>query len=341
MTYQTGAAVDLEDLLSQLDTFAVTTHGGWLRGYPSNPQTTDGWFELHKGSLSFSAKYPVGAQSPPQHMSVHHADGYIGTTTAPGAHTNDSGNGYNATTTGHTNSNLNGERCVSEIGNGPYPSYSFFADDTATHDYIHVVVETSTGVFRHLNFGRLVKFGDNWVGGEYVCGHYQTQTLGATALHTNHVMLLDGLAVSSASRLRASTVRIASGLANQSPAIWGVSMASSSLLTDTAGAVRRQIHGGFRSGMDIRGFGMVVGNGGSGLVGLNRISAYYRDPNNARVQLMGYMPDIAVINNRNFEPGQSVIQGGDTWFVFPMASRTLAVVAGASQFFGIAYRQVL
>ena len=336
MTYETGTATDLEDLLSKLDTFATTTHGGWTAGYSPNPNTTNGWFELHKGSLSFSAKYPVGET--PTAMSCHQASAYVNTSTAPGGHTGDSGNGYNTGDTGHTNANLLTERCVRDIGNGPFPSYHFFADDTSPNDYIHVVVEPTTNMFRHFGFGILTRFGDNWTGGEYVYGHYHDTATNAPATDTGHNCLLDGVGTTV---LRSATVRIG-GLLNIGSAVWGVSnpTASASLLTDTASNARQQIHGGFRAGIEARGFGTPIGNGSSGVVPLYSISAYYRDPNNARVQLLGYMPDVRGVNVLNFTPAQEVTIGVDDWVIFPFSIRTTAAVANRSLYSGIAYRKV-
>lgn len=338
MTYENGTAVDLEDLLSKIDTFATTTHGGWTAGYSPNPNTTNGWFELHKGSLSASFKYVPGGGG--LHLSCHQASGYINTSTAPGEHTADSGNGYNGTSTGHSEANLLSERCVRDLGDGIFPSYHLFADDV-DQDYIHVVVEATTGMFRHFGFGLLDKFGDNWTGGEYLYGHYHDIATTAIATDPNHQTLLDALG-GSGDVIRAGTVRIASGLANQGAAVWGVSaaLASASLLTDSASNVRRQIHGGYRAGIEARGFGNVIGNSSSGVVPLYSIPAYYRDPNNARVYLLGYMPDIRAFNTRNFEPGEEVTVGSDTWVMFPVSIKTTASVAYRSLYSGIAYRKV-
>jgi len=336
MTYATGTAINLEDLLSKLSTFATTTHGGWTEGYLN---TTNGWFELHKGSLSVSFKYTKTGT--PTVLSVHQASGFISAGTAPGAHTADSGNGYNAGATGHTNANLETERCVRDIGNGPFPSYFFFADDV-DNDYIHVVVEVSTNIYRHFGFGALDKFGNNWVGGEYAYGHYQVSSTSATQTDVSTQTLLDALGGSS-DRLRCGTVRIASGLANQGAAVWGASasLASASLLDDTAGNVRRQIHGGFRGGPLARGFGNVAGSFASGAIPLQSIDAWYRDPSNARVYLLGFMPDVRAVNIRNFEPKQEVTIGSDTWTMFPLSIKSAAAVAGRSLNSGIAYRKVV
>lgn len=336
MTYETGTATDLEDLLSKLSTFATTTHGGWTEGYLN---TTNGWLELHKGNLSASFKWTKSAT--PTVISVHQATAFVSAGTAPGKHTADSGNGYNDIDTGHSNANLETERCVRDIGNGPYPSYHFFADDT-DNDYIHAVIEVSTGTYRHFGFGIIDKFGDNWVGGEYAYGHYQDSVTSALATDVNTQVLLDGLGNTTAERLRAATIRIASGLANQGAAVWGVSaaLASASLLNDTAGNVRRQIHGGFRAGMAARGFGNPVGTFSSGAIPLYSIEAYYKDPNNARVYLLGHLPDVRGCNIHNFEPAQEVTIGSDVWLFFPLSIRTTALVTGRSQYAGIAYRKV-
>jgi len=332
MTYATGTATDLEDLLSKISTFAVTTHGGWTQGYLN---TTNGWFELHKGSLSVSFKWTkTGA---PTTLSVHQATGFISSGTAPGAHTADSGNGYNTGTTGHTNANLLTERCVSDIGNGPYPSYHLFGGS----DYIHCVIEVTTGTYRHFGWGTLTKFGDNWVGGEYAYGHYNDQATNATPVDANTQTLLDAIGASS-DRLRCGTVRIASGLANQGAAVWGVSCSATSanLLTDTAGNVRRTIHGGFRGGMAARGFVDSIGNFSSGAIGLASIDVFYRDPNNNRVYMLGYMADVRSVNIKNIDPAQEITIGSDVWKFFPLSIKTTAAVIGRTGNSGIAYRKV-
>lgn len=338
MTYETGTATDLEDLLSKLDTFAQTTHGGWSSVYSPNPDTTNRWFELKKGSLSFSMRYPSGI-GVGDAVSIHQATGSSSSGTAPGAHTNDSGNGYNVGT-GGTTGNFETERCVHQIGNGPFPSYHFFADDV-DEDYIHVVVECETNRFRHFGFGTLSKFGDGWTGGEYVYGHFHDDSTNATTLDGNTQVLLDSRGTTG-ERRKAATLRIASGLPNQGAAVWGVfiPIASASILDDTAGNIRQQIHGGYRSGIIARGFGSQIGTGSLGYVGLQPIEAYYQDPSNPRVYLLGSLADVRAVNVRNFEPGQEITIGSDTWVIFPVSIRTTASVANRSEFSGIAYRKV-
>jgi len=338
MTFATGSATDLEDLLSKLDTFAQTTHGGWTSIYSPNPDTTNRWFELKKGSLSFSMRYPASIGTN-DNVSVHHATGSSSSATAPGAHTADSGNGYNVGT-GGTSADFLTERCVSQMGNGPFPSYYFFADGTSPKDYIHCVVETTTGRFRHFGFGTLNKFGDNWVGGEYVYGHIQDQGTNVAPTDPTTQTLLDGLG-GTAELNTCATVRITSGFPNQGAAVWGCTNAIATQLTDTAGNVRRQLHASYRAGMEPQGFGSVVGSGSDGYVGGHKISCFYRDPNNVRAYLMGYMDDVRAVPIRNFEPGESIAIGSETWRIFPQSIKTTANVASRSLFSGIMYRQIV
>lgn len=346
MAYQTGTATDLEDLLSKLHTFATgapssTIIGGWTSIYASNPDTTNRWFELSKaigGGCSFSIRYPSGIGTGDT-ISVHHATAPATSGTAPGAHTNDSGNGYNVGT-GGTSANFDDERCVHQIGNGPFPSYHFFGD-TTTGDYIHVVVETTTGTYRHFGMGALDKFGDNWVGGSYVYGQMMQSGTTRTYVDTSHTCLLDGISTSSR-RSHAATIRLTSGLPNQGAIEWGVcnATASASLLTDTAGNARAQIHGTWRTGWEANAWGNVVGSGSSGIVGGYSVGAYYRDPTLRRAYLLGYMADVRAVNNRNFEPGVEVTIGADTWIVFPLSIRTEANVDFRSTYGGIMYKKV-
>lgn len=338
MAYETGTALDVPDLLTKLDTFA--TANGWTTGYATNPDTTDGHFALSKGSVFWSIKFPTGAQAPATTISCHQATAFS-SGSAPGAQTGDSGNGYNATNTGHTNGNLDGERCVLDIGNGPYPSYHFFHENTSTHDHIYVVVEATPGMFRHFGAGKLVKFGDNWVGGEFVYGHNLNST-GSGAIFTSSTngCFLDGLETG---ELFASTVRIASGLPNQGAAVWGVSVreAAATLQTDTAGNIRQQIHGGYRVGPEVRGYGSPVGNTSAGFVPMSSITAYYRDPNNRRVVLLGHMPNVRQLGIRNFTPGVEISIGAETWITFPFSIKSVAAVQYKSAYAGVAYRKVV
>ena len=92
--------------------------------------------------------------------------------------------------------------------------------------------------------------------------------------------------------------------------------------------------------MEPQGFGNVVGFGSDGFVGGYKISCFYRDPSNIRAYLLGYMDDVRAINVRNFEPGESIVIGSETWRIFPVSIKTTANVASRSLYSGIMYRQI-
>jgi hypothetical protein len=48
---------------------------------------------------------------------------------------------------------------------GPYTGHYFFTDGTC----VHAVMEVASGVFNHMSFGKVAKFG-TWTGGEYLTG---------------------------------------------------------------------------------------------------------------------------------------------------------------------------
>ncbi len=343
MTYQTGTAANFQVLIGLLGDFGTTVHGGWAEGYSPSPNITDGWFELSKGTLSFSLKFAVGANAPVKDVSIHHATAFAGVLFAPGAHTDDSGIGFNAGSTGHTNAQLAAARGVTDIGRGPYTFY-FFADDTSPNDYIHCVIETADDGYRHFGFGNLVagdaqNFGSNWVGGEYVYGHLQGSGTAATAVDVAHTTLLDGIG-DATNFGHSATISIRAGLANQGTSTWAVVTAHTSPGNDTGGKPRQRVHGGFRAGMDARGFANMIGSITTGWIPSYSIAAYYKDPSNARVYLLGYMPDVRALNIGEFSAAQEVSIGSDTWIMFPMANKTNAAVDFRTLNSGIMYRKV-
>jgi len=334
MTYQTGSATDLVDLLSKLSTFATTTHGGWSQGYLN---VANGWLELSKGNLSVSFKWNPSTKGS---LSVHHATAFVSTGTAPGKHTGDSNIGYNTTDTGHSDANLISERCVNAIGDGPFVSYHFFADDT-TNDYIHVVVEAEPTIFRHFGFGTLDKVGDNWTGGEYVYGHNKVQTTNSSATtfsSTANAFLIDDCGVNDLG----ATVR-ATGLPNQAAGskfvlMYSASSAASS--SDQDGDPHSSGMGTARGGMMGYAFNAMAAGTGSLHVPLIPIHAFYKDYTNKHVYLMGTQPDVFLCNVENLTAGTEFTIGSDTYIAFPAAQKTDQVTLNRTYFGGYAYKKV-
>lgn len=343
MAYATGSATSLGDLLSKLSTFATTTDGNWVEDELDDGVTTAsrGIFALHHSTytdLYISMKWVANA---PGNLSIHHALGYTGGT-LPGLHTDDSGNGYNNAF--GSDANLDDERCVNTIGDGPFESYHFFSDAAGT--YIHVVVETETEVFRHFGFGQLEKFND-WTGGGYCYGHYQEVSTNSQPVDTGTWLMLDGIqgAVNATSR-RSATIH-AEGLPHQGASEkWlqhsgGVTANSSKAnWVDTAGNDKQISFGGMRGGPIAWLYGNWTGDISTGHVPMYPQAIFTYDYTNDFGYFLGSMPDVRGIDMFSFSPGQEVTVGSETWILFPQSRKTTDLVLNRTWYAGVAYKKV-
>ena len=259
MAFQTGSATDLDDLINQLDTFAAAN--GWT---VDEKNLVTGIFALSKNTVFVSFRWDAAGTI--NNLSMHQALAWS-SSTEPGDHTDDSGNGYNSTTA-HTDSLLEGERCVHDLGDGPFPSYYFFEKD-ASPAYLYIVVETSTDVFRHFGMGEIDKFAD-WdtaSGGEFAYGQFKSSN---TAISTSDTALLDGLFgdTSSNNERRAATIHMedwpGQGASEKWGQIWGNRAVADP--DDSAGEDKPKVQGGFRSGPIARHFGWLAAGSTSGLI---------------------------------------------------------------------------
>jgi len=335
MAFETGQATDIPDLIAKLSTFLQAN--GWTEDQRDN---TARRFAFHKNTIYWSGRWGSDTANI---MSLHQALGYTGGN-APGNHPNDSGQGYNASST-QTRANLLTERHVDFVGTGPYPNYWFFEKD-ASPAYIHVVVEISTGLFVHFGAGELSKFGD-WTGGEYLYGHYHPSS-NNNELQTDSCFLLDGFAnsISGTDEDRVPTLHV-EGLEGQpGSGRWGIVWArDTSLGLDTAGVARVFVQGGFRAGPIASDFGFFAGSPTTGLlpgypIALFHVNGDVGVGNGAKARLLGYQADVRGVNIRHFSPAQVVPYGGDDWYVFPSSLRDINVVSRASGYQGIAYKRV-
>lgn len=328
MAYETGTATDLANLLGKLLTFA--TANGWTQ---DEFDTVNGKIAFHKNNIYISGRWNVAT---PLVLSIHQALGYTGGN-EPGTHPNDSGNGYN-TTSDHTNTLLDNERSVPNIGDGSFPSYYFFEDD----NYLHVVVEISSNVFRHLHFGEIDKYSD-WTGGEYCCAQYQWV---AGPIDFRNNCCFDGLFEDTGgdNKRRASTIHI-EGMPNQDAAskwgqIWGYHDSAATIPDDTAGEAKISCQGGFRGGPIARMFAWIPSGSTSGMISMVQIGLWYVDISTSFVYLLGYLPDVRFLNIRNFAPKQEITIGSDVWVIFPLSEKTTSAGVNTTYYSGIAYKKV-
>lgn len=325
MAYETGSSTDLADLLGDISTFL--TANGWTEDWLD---TGAGRYGFSKNSVYVTGRWVVGD---PVHLTINQALGFVNTSTDPGKHTDDSGNGYDGAV--DSNSNYDNERCVLNIGDGPF-TYWFFEKDSGPA-YFHCVVEISSGVFRHFGWGELDKIG-TWTGGEYAYGHYGAQN---TPTSANSTFLLDGGAGTTNSD-SCATVHAEGLPAQDGSSKWLNCWGSSSVApTDEAGNPKQWCSGGFRSGPLAKNLGATDGaSASSGLVAGYPLAQFYVDATNSRVYQIGYVADVRAVNVANFSNGQEVTIGSDDWLLFPLSSKTTAVDNNSTRNLGVMYKKV-
>lgn len=336
MAYSTGSATDWDDFIGKLSSFV--TDNGWINetaGDSGTPAADTQCYSKNNVVVAFSWA------STPNNIAVYQSLAYVDGA-EPNLFTDDSGNG---TASPHNDSYIDNERHIDDVGDGPFPSYHFFEND-ASPAYVHIVLQISTGIYRHFGFGELDKFGD-WdtaSGGEYVYGHYMGSTSG---ISTSVTMLLDGGTGGSnpySIRQYAATMHM-EGWVNQ-PAggkwalVWGITLAideASDIADDTAGVERISVVGGYRANTAAPAFGWQSAGTTSGLIPMYPIMCLYYDWNTKFVYVIGWQKDVRGVNIENFAPGDSISIAGDDWTMFPSVQKG---ESGTTYFQGIAYKKV-
>ena len=323
MAYESSTYSSLDDLMTKLFTFAVTTLGTWTQDQLNT--TTDEAALHHTAGANIYVSFDWGSGNS---IGIHQALGYTGGN-SPGAHPNDSGNGD---TGGNT------ERRVANVATSG--TYYFFSNFGATADFIYVVLESS-GIFRHFGFGELIKCGD-WTGGAFAYGHEWDQ--GATLIDepgsSSHAFLLDGVGSVAAEQ---ATVHMEGFQDAPASCKWGV-VGNKNITpgNDTAGNGRYRVQGGARGGPYVEAFLAFNPSLGAGLVPGIPIAlfAINTTPTPDRAYFMGYMPDCRMAQISAFTAGQELTIGSETWKVFPaVRKQRLQVNTEESWNMGVMYRK--
>lgn len=220
---------------------------------------------------------------------------------------------------------------------GPFPNLYMFSNSAG--DYIHIVLEWSTGKFRHMTFGNLTKFG-TWPGGggSYYCGSVWTQSgLGTT----------QGVFISFPNST-SSTVpfdNAATGLGNGWCWTVNYSNGTDSWIAnenDTiVGAVqRRKAVGSTRGGFGHM-FKDIQESLYTGLIPLAPIMVGAVNQANTpdTVAWIGQVPDMRLVNVTHLAPAQEFSIGSDTWKCFPMAAKNGLAGQENSGAAGFAYKK--
>lgn len=338
MSETTGSATDFEDLMTKFLTWAALQ--GWTINLSVSTVASGRQSALSKSTCFTQFRWGTTMGTV---VSMHQSTGFTAGIQS-GLHPGDSGNGFN-TSTSTIDSNLDDERCLDQIGNGPFPSYYFYTN--ATGDYLHVVAERATDSFIH--FGMAVginKFG-NWntmSGGAYAYG--QSYFAATNSISTASQFLLDGGATTDGgsldSKIRGATIRLAGAPAQSGAGVWGeiCGIRATAALTDHAGNARARVLGGYRGGMLPRAFGNFPAGNSSGLAPLTPIALWYNDiaASPDRIYLLGFMADVRMLDLTYFAPKDTFTLGADTWRVFPIGRRAEGAAAGNTDFLGVAYK---
>lgn len=327
MPYETGTATNLQDLLNKLGTFAGAN--GWTIHF-SGARTGGTGSTGHALILSRGVVQAIlrsnnsagGVNDPSPYL-----EGLLWSGTYTAASTETQPNPSPITSTNWMA--------------GPYVAYHFFASALgAPRPYLHVVVEVTSGIFRHFGIGQLRQFG-SFTNGAYVYGtnqnHSTTSNLIGDANSGAHSWPFEPGASSAnnyATLVRADfggvTPRYCQGQAN-SPAVgrlwcgWRNPSSANS--------------GNFNS------LALASPSAFTGRAPLfpHLCFAQADVVDNLRHPI-GFPDDFRFIRIDNFQPGATITLGSDTWRVFPCVRKGSAVNGPAgvqnSWAYGYAYRQV-
>ena len=321
MAYETGSVAGTEELITKLFTFLTDGRIFTTPWVQDNLDVGANKASIHLGNCYVHFLWDASTEV---NIGVYQSLGFTAAGTQLDQHPNDSGNGNAASTP------VVSERRAYFHVAGPWTKYHFFAyEDTAC---VYVVVEESPGVFRHpLGFGNIDKLND-WTGGEFAYGAFwnSSTTYIDVPNSGNHVMLLDGS--SSATYELVSATMHLEGMPN-GPAShkWGVFTGDTSLQNDGDGNGRCILWGGSRGGPWVRELSWMHSTHLSSLKVLIPITVAYRDTTDTpdEIIFLGQMHNVAVVNLSEFNVGDEITVGADTWIVFPWA-RKLYVSGGSS-----------
>lgn len=303
MSYQTGTALHLDDLLLKLSTFAQAN--GWTENKVDVPSGNGSSIDLYlsKGAsyVIFHARLDTGNNSyhgvtqPIDHpnMYIYGATGY------------DGGAAFN----------LQPGTSLRVYVNWLLPSmtaYHFFTDPAKT--YLHVVVETTANEFRHFSFGVVEKTG-TYDGGEYLNGHDWVQSANAIddPRSNNHFppFFTQGIGSSSQNRFRYnidggqwrySYFNTIGGSFYQSQGTSSIAIWNQAILN----------HSYSRSASP---------NAFNNAIILWRMYGGWVPRSSTFIIPTGCYNDVRFVNIRNIPPSTTYTLGADDWKIFPLTEK--------------------
>lgn len=326
MAYQTGTATDQTDLINKLQTFAAA-NGFTVDNY-------DGTNRFCSISRPADDLYMTFYWNAVDTIAMYQALGYsAGSAQTPWTQTDDSGNGHNV-----LGSIANNGRRVSYIGNGPFTAYHFFA---YTDPYaIHVVLEFSSGLYRHFAFGSIQK-ASVWTGGAFVAGHLwntgNSYSVYDDPTSYGHSLLLDEECVPQTvgyyiENMNSGATLHIEGFESQGQPTggkWGHCVANSTndvyLGNDRGGTGRIRILGGCRGGVVLRQLGWMLPDLSNGFIPIIPFEVFYHEGytgSNKNRYYLGRLVNVGHIHLEGIDPAQEITVGSDTWIAFPAVRKS-------------------
>jgi hypothetical protein len=305
IVYETGTATDTTDLINKLITFA--TANGWTVNTPASGRV------FTKGGLYFGLNWDA------DDVWLCGATGYA------------AGSAWSAQPGASTNQPRSNDMA------GPYTAYHFFTNTSP--DYLHAVVETTAGIFKHIHMGQLIKHG-SYTGGEYVCACYWHPTVVTSSSTPNnpdnayHAVPFDSYA-SSATAANRSAVRADIDSKSNN---WMTFLDADTWNGNYAkGCVRGQNQGILESLHE------------RSPSEFNQITPLLPmlicgDRPSDMTSPLGYVPDMRYVNMTNLTPASTITIGTDQWMVFPLIQKTatwgvLNSTTPSSGTYGLAYKK--
>lgn len=318
MSYETGTASDVNDLLAKLRTFALAN--GWSQDF-SGARTSGAGnaLQINKGGFYVTFRSDNGA----------------GSATDPGPYIG----GYAHGTYSAGNGTENQAGASASVGHwcngmtGPFVAYHFISNTELGAEYLYCVVEISAGTFKHFGTGVLVKIGAI-TNGQFI--YASTWNYSATFINSadvvQHSVPFDSQELNS-SRIRPSlNCRVD---ADTTSPRWMDGGATSTI-------ANRSMRGGMRlaTGGNAGGQRVLMDNAASALTGRNMIYPcfLYAERTGGLFNPLGYPPGIRWVKLAFLEPNAVLTIGTDQWKVFPVIRKNGGVGQVNSGVYGYAYK---
>jgi len=219
-----------------------------------------------------------------------------------------------------------------QIQAGPFPNVYFFTDSPST--YCHVVVEVTDGVYSHMMFGNLQKYGTWTGGGYYACSRWGTDVVSIDSpTSTTHVVPFGTTATGS--------VGSEWTLHYESPGSPNTKWVSGNITAYTHGSVKRaggraNARGGFPE--PFRNLGQTPFSGVIALSPATLLVTNLTTPTSYTI--LGRVPDLRLVNITELVPAEEYILGADTWKVFPYRAKNGGTDLPNSGVYGFAYKKI-